>query len=1068
VAPGVPLLAQADGVVGSDGRSAPILELVQGLQMNTTTRERAGPRPASPSDLGVVASAVNTLSWSPSLSKHVEGYLVYRAQGPDGPFELIGRTAETTYTDVPPELGIAWYRVSAVTSQGRESLPTSPVSSDNVRMVQVVGPEGGTVQPTTGTVRLEIPEGALRTETPITIEQVVDPPSRPTNHAGVSRDFRIGPAGTTFAVPVRLVLALDPPQRAVLPRSYPSDATWLQYWDGSRWLSLQGAAVDVAAMTVEVPLTSLPGSEAVVAGSESEQPAPEPEQPTSEPGQGTVFGATGVVLPHGGYTDQTRLCGYCHRVHRAPGPSLRPYPTERETCYQCHSSGQGPKIDEIQRITFGGTWQPGETFVLVFQGHATAPIPVDLTQPSLTAAAIANALLDLPNIDGSSAPPNPEPTVDGVSVTAVSATTYDVTFRNAQGGRDVPQLVATTRSSAGTVSVSTTRNGVGIYPGARTDILGAFGESWPVAGSSTRASFHPVSAPRDGFRISCRDCHTPHRDPAAYTALLRRPDPAGGYLYSPVEGPPIGNRFCTLSCHDATSPYPPPFGDHTAFQGTAHDVGTVPTTNEVQRVAVDATGGTFALIFGGSRTAALAYDVSAGTLQAALEALPAIGAGNVLVTGGPGGPGGAHPYVLTFRSALAATDVPEVVADGAGLTGAGARVTVRTTINGRPARPSGDVRCLNCHDPHASDERRLLDAREETLCLSCHTTATPNTAGGPNPPWTRGPFPGSDVTASFATPNDYSTADGNGIRIYHHPISDDADQPGGTRKVECISCHNAHLSDRIDGPTTSRAADPANVFQRWIFGWDFTSGYMSRGTNATAFCTRCHVSPTTTAPLNAGPTVPYDVRLVNDTARDADGNVHDKFAAAQWPTSRHGDPTQDPTKLTYRGCANRGLSGAACVVTCTNCHDFHGSSNAYMLRERVVAPDAVTFTVTSASWRRGVVTLTITPTHSIGYGIPIVVSGITPAGYNGSFVTTNSNAGTSITYDLAANPGTYVDGGTVTARSTSTITGFGALDTASDRAKLQTFCLTCHTERGTNHKPDQLCTACHYHGSGKL
>jgi hypothetical protein len=52
--------------------------------------------------------------------------------------------------------------------------------------------------------------------------------------------------------------------------------------------------------------------------------------------------------------------------------------------------------------------------------------------------------------------------------------------------------------------------------------------------------------------------------------------------------------------------------------------------------------------------------------------------------------------------------------------------------------------------------------------------------------------------------------------------------------------------------------------------------------------------------------------------------------------------------------------------------------------------------------------------------------------------------------------------------ATATITGFTALDTATDREKLQTFCLTCHPEQTTDHYAAQLCTTCHYHGSGKL
>src|SRR5690606_2536780 len=50
--------------------------------------------------------------------------------------------------------------------------------------------------------------------------------------------------------------------------------------------------------------------------------------------------------------------------------------------------------------------------------------------------------------------------------------------------------------------------------------------------------------------------------------------------------------------------------------------------DEVQKVTVsDATGGTFTLTFGGKTTAPIAYDGTAATVQAALEALSTIGKG---------------------------------------------------------------------------------------------------------------------------------------------------------------------------------------------------------------------------------------------------------------------------------------------------------------------------------------------------------------------------------------------------------------------------------------------------------
>jgi predicted CXXCH cytochrome family protein len=640
-----PAVALAQG----GARDGPAAAAEDALTAASISAWRKSPPP--PTGLHVVAARANTLTWDPSPAPDVVGYRIYRAPQADGPYERIGSTAAGAewLSDSPPSLGIFWYRVTAVNAKGREGAPCAPVSSDDVHMRQTVGPDGGVLEPSTGTVRLEIPAGALQEETTVTIDQLATPPPPGTNRIAVSRSFDIGPEGLTFLLPAQLTLRLDIPPGYPLPRAYPEDTTWVQYWDGATWLSLQGATVDRASGTVRVSLTHL-----------------------------STYGANGVTEPHGGYSSQTQLCGYCHTAHRAPGPNLHPYPTEKETCYQCH---------------------------------------------------------------------------DGT--------------------------------------------------GASTDIRSDFGEA--EIGSSTKTSFHPVPAPQDSLSLTCGDCHTPHRLRTEFTFLLRVWD-GGAYRYSTASDP-IGNAFC-YACHGPSSAYPAPLGDHTAFETSVHN-----------------------------------------------------------------------------------TD-PDIPDPPAGATGA-----------------SSEIRCLACHEPHASDQRRLtLNGEEqEALCYTCHTQADPNTSGGSNP-----------YRAFTAAANDY-TADANGVRLFHHPISD-ADQPGGARQVECASCHNPHLADATDGASTSKIVDPANTSQELLVTWQDPN--MNRGT-ITAFCTRCHVSPTTTQPITAGTWVPYTIRMVNDTGPNDVGNgtPHDKFTLAEW----------NGTQAEHGG-------GAVNPLACTACHDFHGSSNAYLLRERIVNP----------------------------------------------------------------------------------------------------------------------------------
>jgi hypothetical protein len=226
------------------------------------------------------------------------------------------------------------------------------------------------------------------------------------------------------------------------------------------------------------------------------------------------------------------------------------------------------------------------------------------------------------------------------------------------------------------------------------------------------------------------------------------------------------------------------------------------------------------------------------------------------------------------------------------------------------------------------------------------------------------------------------------------------------------------------------------------------------------------VSPTTTTPLSASTEVPYDVRLVNDTATDADGTPHDTFTSA-WFTggarSAHGNPSYVPGK--YLGCP----PGQPCTLACTACHDFHGSSNAFMLRETIVSPDYRPLPVTNATWANaggGTATLTV-GRHGMAKDWVVTVAGVTPAAYNGTWTLTSVTLDT-VSFRLSTNPGnggggTLTTGGPENRPTTATIVNFGGLDTAPDRNKLQTFCLTCHLERSSSHQGGKLCTECHNH-----
>jgi hypothetical protein len=125
----------------------------------------------------------------------------------------------------------------------------------------------------------------------------------------------------------------------------------------------------------------------------------------------------------------------------------------------------------------------------------------------------------------------------------------------------------------------------------------------------------------------------------------------------------------------------------TEAPGWALTARTFPTNlvkpvNEVQEVAVDATGGTFTLTFQGTETAPIAAEAPAASVQDALESVTGVGVGGVAVMGGPGGAGATAPYVVTFTGHLGGRAVPQLEANGSALTGGAQTATVTTRTKG--------------------------------------------------------------------------------------------------------------------------------------------------------------------------------------------------------------------------------------------------------------------------------------------------------------------------------------------------------------------------------------------------
>jgi len=98
---------------------------------------------------------------------------------------------------------------------------------------------------------------------------------------------------------------------------------------------------------------------------------------------------------------------------------------------------------------------------------------------------------------------------------------------------------------------------------------------------------------------------------------------------------------------------------------TEHEV-PCEDVDELQLVNVRASAGQFRVNFAGEKTPDIDFDATAATVQAALEALPSIGPGAVLVVGGPGGVnsgGESSPFGITFIGSLGGQDVQQLIGE---------------------------------------------------------------------------------------------------------------------------------------------------------------------------------------------------------------------------------------------------------------------------------------------------------------------------------------------------------------------------------------------------------------------
>jgi autotransporter-associated beta strand protein len=281
--------------------------------------------------------------------------------------------------------------------------------------------------------------------------------------------------------------------------------------------------------------------------------------------------------------------------------------------------GQLGLNDEQQRLQFSATPTAG-SWSLSFLGQTTA-----LMAYNASATNVRDALAALSTVGGTS----------NVDVQGSVAGSFVVTFINGKGNTDYANMtvVNSTLNNGATVTVSEIVAGGTVANGTYT--LNFNGQTtWPLQWNATPAQVQ-----------------------TALQALATVG--AGNILVSGTAGGDMSFTFqnflgeADLGIVISAQVYQTPstlswFNATEAVKGVGDEIQTVAYTT-------GPTGGYYCLTYNGAISAPIPFDADPAAVQAALEGIATLGAGNVRVMGGPGTP--ISPFTVRFVGSLAQTDV---------------------------------------------------------------------------------------------------------------------------------------------------------------------------------------------------------------------------------------------------------------------------------------------------------------------------------------------------------------------------------------------------------------------------
>ena len=290
------------------------------------------------------------------------------------------------------------------------------------------------------------------------------------------------------------------------------------------------------------------------------------------------------------------------------------------------------RSNEAQQVKISGSG----TYTLIYDGQETAPLAAGASHEEVQKALEALSTIGKGNV--------------AVTTANFGAADHRVTFTHALGLTDVDRIeVATSGPSVQTALLN--QGGLGTDEEQRVALENATG------GSFTLAFEGQVTSPIEFESLKA---------PKIQEALEALPNIAPGDVAVRTES----NSFARLFSITFR-------GAYVATDVPQIEAASSLAPNEVQKVTVKASEGTYKLKFKGAETGAIKFDAAAGEVQTALNALATIGGvgGSVSVTGGPGDATGANPYLVTFEGKLGGTNVEQMASNPTALNGGTASVT---------------------------------------------------------------------------------------------------------------------------------------------------------------------------------------------------------------------------------------------------------------------------------------------------------------------------------------------------------------------------------------------------------